>query len=260
MLSRGWLSREHRIFLPLALLVLYLFIQTLPLLPSGAISADPYETRLSVLKLLALVLAGVLLLRYTKSEQRLRALLYTLIAVGVLSAFFGILRQTTQHSQGFFLPFLSPGNGYGQFINRNHFAYLMEMTLGLLLGLIVFKGVRREQVLVYLALALPVWAALVLCNSRGGLFSMLTQVLFLALLFILFQTRRTKRGREESEERNLFWRISQMRVFRALLIVLLLVAVFIGALWIGGEALTSRLETVSTEVAAENGAGNHGVR
>ncbi|HKC66056.1 MAG TPA: hypothetical protein VKB86_20600, partial [Pyrinomonadaceae bacterium] len=53
MLSRKWLVREHRIFLPILLLILYAFIQTLPILPEnstgtnlklwGAISADPYE-------------------------------------------------------------------------------------------------------------------------------------------------------------------------------------------------------------------------
>ena len=84
LLGGRWLIKEHRIFLPLLLLALYAFLQTLPLVPGetgaqglkvwNAISADPFETRLSVLKLLALTLAGVLLLRYTRSERRLRAL------------------------------------------------------------------------------------------------------------------------------------------------------------------------------------------
>src|SRR5438067_1832523 len=152
-LSRKWLVREHRIFLPILLLILYAFVQTLPLFPGNstsinlklwsAISADPYETRLSVLKLLALTLAGVLLVRYMDSKRRLRALIFTLIAVGLASALFGVLRQTTQHAQGFFLSSLSPNSGYAQFINRNHFAYLAEMTLGLTLGLIIYRGVRR---------------------------------------------------------------------------------------------------------------------
>lgn len=261
-LSREWITKGHRIFLPLLLITLYAFVQTLPILAGSsttgglkvwnAISADPYETRLSVLKLLALTLMGVMLLRYTSNSRRLRALIFTIIGVGILSALFGILRQTTQHSTGFFLPFLLPESGYGQFINRNHFAYLMEMVLGLVLGLIISRGVRREYVLIYLALALPVWTALVLCNSRGGILSMLAQVFFLALLFSLVNSR------QEIKDRTLLSRISRSALFRPLLIIGLIVMVFIGAIWIGGEALTSRLETVSSEIAAESSPGNEG--
>jgi O-antigen ligase len=269
MLSREWITKGHRIFLPLLLIIFYAFIQTLPGLTGSstvaglkvwsAISADPYETRLSVLKLLALALTGVMLLRYTSNSRRLRALIFTIIGVGILSAFFGILRQTTQHSTGFFLPFLQSGSGYGQFINRNHFAFLMEMALGLILGLIVGRGVRRDQILIYLSLALPVWTALVLCNSRGGLFSMLAQVLFLALLFSFVRSRQGD-SEQGSIERSLWWRIVHASILRPILIAGLVATVFLGAIWIGGESLTSRLETVASEVGATSSVGNEGVR
>lgn len=259
-LSQGWLREGHIIFLPLILLALYAFIQTLPLTSntggeSGiqlwqSISADPFETRVSVLKLLALALAGALLLRYTSSRSRLRALIYTIIVISVASAFFGILRQTTQTSAGFFLSHLQPGLGYGQFINRNHFAYLMEMALGLLLGMAVSRGVSRNYIVIYLALALPVWTALVLCNSRGGLFSMLAQVLFLGLLFSIARGRREDAESRESEA-SLWSRFGRSAIFRLSLCVGLGAVILIGALWIGGEPLTSRLETVSREVSAE---------
>jgi O-antigen ligase len=273
MLRRDWIHLEqNKIFLPLLILSLYMFIQTLPLLSATAaapplsglkvwraISADPYETRLSVLKLLALTLAGMLLMRYASTPRRLRALVFTIIGVGLLSAFFGILRQTTQHSPGFFLPFLRPDSGYGQFINRNHFAFLMEMALGLTLGTVIGRGVRREQILIYLALVVPIWTALILCNSRGGIFSMLAQALLLALLFTFRRSRRDDRERGSEEERGLWKRIIRARIFRPVLIVGLVTVVFIGALWIGGEPLTSRLETVSSETA-ESVEGNEGVR
>jgi O-antigen ligase len=258
-ISRTWFQKSHIVFLPLLLLTLYAFIQTLPTSHGAtatstglnlwsAISADPYSTRLSAFKLLALTLAGVMLLRYTSTNRRLRTLILVVIGVGIMSAFFGILRQTTQRTEGYFLPYLSPDSGYAQFINRNHFAYLMEMTLGLVLGLVVGRGVKREKVLIYLALAMPIWAALVLCNSRGGILSMLAQVLFLALLFTVMNPKRKKREREGVGEGSLLWRLAHTAVFRLVLIACLVVTVFIGALWVGGESLTSRLETVSTEV------------
>ena len=262
-LTGKWFQEGHKVFIPVLLIAVFALLQTISLSSAStasgfpiwnAISADPYETRLSVLELLALAIAGMLLLRYTTTRRRLSALLFTLIAVGILSALFGILRQTTQHSQGFFLPLLKPGGGYGQFINRNHFAFLMEMVLGLILGLIVCGGVARDRVLIYLALALPVWVALILCNSRGGILSMLAQILFLALLFSIARSKR-----ERAREATLLWRITHAAIFRPLLIAGLIATVFVGAIWIGGEALTSRLESISTELTDEGSAGNEGV-
>lgn len=191
LISNRWLVPSHGQLLPLLALIVYCFVQTLPAELATrdvagvriwqTISADPYQTRLLALRLLALLLTWGMLLRYTTSKRRLHALIYTLLAVGVMSALFGIIRQTTQQHgpMGFVLPHLQSGSGYGQFINKNHFAYLMEMALGLALGVVLGRGVRREQRLIYLALALPVWTALVLSNSRGGLLAMLAQVLFL---------------------------------------------------------------------------------
>ncbi|HLE62195.1 MAG TPA: hypothetical protein VI750_03600, partial [Pyrinomonadaceae bacterium] len=181
LLSGRWRVRGLGLLAPLfALIILGCF----QILPSRSISADPFETRLFVSRLLALVLAAELLLCYTTTRHRLQALVKVLIAVGVPTALFGIARQTMQGpTMGFILPSLEPGSGYGQFINRNHFAFLMEMTLGLLLGLVMARGITRDRILTYLALAAPVWAALVLSNSRGGIVSMLCQVLFLALFF-----------------------------------------------------------------------------
>ncbi len=59
----------------------------------------------------------------------------------------------------------------------------MEMTLGLLFGLIVWSSARRERLLFYLAAAVHVWVSLVLSNSRGGILSMLLQLMFAAAMF-----------------------------------------------------------------------------
>lgn len=266
MIRGSWFERSHIVFLPLLLLALYALIQSLPLWGAtsntgldiqSAISFDPYSTRGSFFKLLALTLAGVLLLRYTSTEGRLRALVFTVIGVGILSAFFGILRQTTQRTEGFFLPYLYPNSGYGQFINRNHFTFLMEMalglTLGLIIGLVLGRGVKRDKALIYFALSLPLWAALVLSNSRGGILSMLAQVLFLALLFSLVGGRARDSRREMGDGGGLLSNVTRAAILRPLLIIGLVAVVFLGALWMGGEHLTSRLETVSSEVGEQTG-------
>src|SRR5262249_33673166 len=142
------------ILLPMLALSALAFLQTLSLgtrteanlLVWNAISADPYQTRFFALQMLALTAFLALLYRYANSERRIRMLVYTVLAIAVASAVFGILRQTTQQEQtGFLLPLLRKNQGYGQFINKNHFVYLMDMAFGLGLGIILGGGVKRDR-------------------------------------------------------------------------------------------------------------------
>lgn len=266
-LSGSWLVRAHWLLLPLLMLVVYCLVQTVPLAGSEVasvqvrqtLSADPYQTRLVALKLFALTLAAAMLLRYTSSTRRMHALIYTVVGVALLSALFGIIRQTTQReSIGFVLPYLRSGSGYGQFINKNHFAFLAEMALGLLLG-IVAGGVQRDRLLIYLALALPVWTALVLSTSRGGLFSMLAQVLFLGLLVTSLRPGSETKERSAGSAASLAGRLSRSFLLRAILLISLGAIVFVGAIWVGGEQLVHRIETVPGEVASERVEDSEGV-
>ena len=228
-----------------------IFLALIQILPIGfgdqtaanalqAISADPFETRLFIFKLLAFLLAAELLLCYTSTRQRLKALVNVVIAVGVASALFGIARQTMQGSAiGFLLPLLEPGSGYGQFVNRNHFAFLMEMALGLVLGLLLVSGISRDRIFIYLGLAAPIWAALVLSNSRGGILSMLCQAFFLALVLV----RANKPGTTKRAAS-----VGRSIAVRLLLCVPVIVIVALGVLWLGGDTLASRLESVPKEV------------
>jgi O-antigen ligase len=206
------------------------------------------------MKLLAYVLVLGLLLRYTSTRRRLRALIYLVIGIAVLSAMFGMVRQMTQREAGFLLPGLMPEVGYGQFINRNHFAFLMEMALGLTLGLIVAGGVRREQKLVHLAPALLLWAALVLSNSRGGIFSMISQMLFLVLIYSL-----RRPGQEASEEPAWLLRAARSSVVRAAIIIILLIGLVVSVFWLGGERLAGRFAQ-SEEFTATESSGRDGTR
>lgn len=262
----GGLRRDDALlFAPLALVSFYAYLQSV--LPTGTtpmnlrvvISADPYETRLFALQLFAVTTFGALLMRYTTNRKRLAALVLTALAVAVVSAMFGILRQSAQRmgEQGFLLPYLAGGAGYAQFIGRNSFAFLMEMSLGLGLGLLL--GVPRQRLLLVAAALAPVWTALVLCNSRGGIVSMLAEVIFAPLLYLLCRPKRRKEaaGNMPSESE---WRVKtsgwQQQLFgsvffKAALVFALLVITITGTLWMGGAPLADRLETVSGELNPE---------
>src|ERR1043165_3769972 len=225
------------ILVPMLALSALAFVQTLSfgsqqvagITVRNTISADPFQTRFFALQMLALTAWLALLYRYVNTGQRGRVLVYTILAVAVVSAVFGILRQATQQQTGFVLPLLRQNQGYGQFINKNHFAYLMEMAFGLGIGVALMK---RERLLIYLALLLPIWTALVLSNSRGGVLAMLVQIVSAVLLL-------SSRG---------------LTAFRAGLLGVLVVGVLVGTFWVGGDRLASNFENASGELNA-GGAG-----
>lgn len=238
-----------RLLLPILALVVFSFAQTLALSQSSAanlgiqlpfwnsVSADPFETRIFALQLLALAVYAALLFRYATTERRLRFLIHLIIGIAVISAMFGLLRQTTQHEPGFGLPMLLPEKGYGQFINKNHFAYLMEMGFGLALGLVAAGGARRDRALIYLGVLLPIWMALILSNSRGGILAMIVQLIVTLLLFT--SVARESRGK--------LWQFARAPAIRVVLVLSLVLICVMGILWVGGDRLASNIEAARGE-------------
>jgi len=233
--------RGKSVLLPMLALSALAFLQTLSLGARteanlqvwNAISADPYQTRFFALQLLALTTFLALLYRYANTERRVRVLVYTVLAIAVASAVFGILRQSTQQQTGFLLPLLKQNQGYGQFINKNHFAYLMEMAFGLGLGIILGGGVKRDRMMIYVALLLPIWTALVLANSRGGVLAMIAQIVVAVLLFASVQ------------------RVTHSFALRAVLLVVLVTGIALGTIWVGGDRLATNFENASSELASD---------
>ena len=257
-LSDNWFGESWSLTLPLWMLSIFSFLQTIPFrgqagniagvsLPTRtAISADPYQTRFFALELIALILTGVLFSRFASSERRMRITINVIIAVAVGTAIFGIVRQTAHPSVLFGLPFLPADLGYGQFINRNHFAFLMEMGLGLILGLLLGGGVKREKALIYFAALLPLWIALVLCGSRGGLVAMLAQVVTAALLFGVVARRG---GSRDSQSR--LSRVANSLPVKAALIIVLVLAVGVGTIWLGGDRLAIRIDQSREQLTSD---------
>jgi O-antigen ligase len=258
LLSGSWSTRGWELLVPLFATAAFSFLQTVPFgthaVPSiqhtsgNAISADPYETRFFTLQLLALTLAAALFYRYASTDRRVRILINVIIAVAVASAIFGLIRQTNQYTVGFGLPLVKPNLGYGQFINQNHFALLMEMGFGLALGMIAGRGMSREWSLIYLASLLTVWTALVLSNSRGGLLALLVQIIAAGLLF-KFVARLSKSKMAKSR----VLRALRLLSVRILLVLVLVGGVVMGTLWIGSDRLAIRLAATRGESEARLG-------
>jgi len=262
--KRQWNIRQPAVLLPLIALTAYAFVQCVQWPPSWLakstqhmLSIDHYQTYLTARKSLALTLFLGLLLIHTQTAKRLRWIVRTVIAIGVGSAVFGLLRQFIQPPDGtggFVLPFLFYGLGYGQFLSPNPFAYVMEMPLGLAAGLALGGGSDRKRWLIYVAIMLVLWAALVLSNSRGGLMAMACQVVFVASIALGWYSQRALAdGGEAGRWARLVRRSLLIRVVSICVLLLILTG---GVLWIGGDQLASKFSEQASIASANKSDGN----
>lgn len=255
LIGKRW-SLDLWLVAPLLGLILFAAFQSLPLFsgpgpmrPRMSLSADPYGTRLFAIQLFALTLVVLLLRRYTSSKARLRTLIYVVIGVGVASALFGVIRQSWQQTPGFILPALPiGGRSFGQFINRNHFALLLEMSLGLTLGLIVGEVGRHRRVLVLLPIGALLWVALIYSNSRGGILASLSELLFLGVL--LDPVRHLAKERVDTGWRR-FQNLAGGLAVRVFLMACLIGLFAYGVSWVGGEPVVSNFQNAAADFSQQ---------
>jgi O-antigen ligase len=235
-----------KMILPLLALIILALVQVIPWRGNVAgvsaqwtMSWDPLSTKTFIVQVCALILFGGLLVRYTLGERRLLFLVDATVTIGFLSAVFGLLRQATQQQIGFVLPQLKPGFGYAQFINSNHFAFLMEMVLGLSLGMVVTGSLARRRLILFLLASLLMWVAVVRVNSRGGILSMLAQVVLLGVFAL---SNRGVGNKEQSISLMKQWTLSLS------LILVLLAASLMTIIFVGGDPLAGRIGALSVEM------------
>lgn len=247
------------LLLPVLALILFSFIQSLGISAQyalgdhsvttiRAISADPFETSRFTLRLLALVLTAAMLFRYTDNRKRFRLLVQAVITIGLVSAAFGLARQVLQHGPGFVLPYLDGPGTFAQFVSKNYFAYLIEMSLGLLSGLIVGGAISVRRLAPYLSAAVVMWSALVMADSRGALFALCVQIVLLSVLLGQVLPERIHSG---SRVRLGLLKIAKARLVRFGLVLVLFTVTIISISWIGGQPLISDLEKAPADFSSE---------
>jgi O-antigen ligase len=252
-ISDTWFGASARLFYPLAAMIGLAVLQSFSwsqteasgIMVNNSISADAFESWSFALRLGALTVAGMLAVRFTTNIFRLSFLLHTIILVTVLSAIFGIIRQTVQHDQGFILPYLRWGGGFAQFINKNHMSFLIEPAIGLLLGITLLRRDRHERLLLYSSAIILLWVALVMSRSRGGLLALTVETVFAAALFIYF-----RKHRRESSEQPKGWTRSVLLL--AITSIVLVLVIGFGVVWLGGDQLSTGVETATQELATPN--------
>jgi len=212
------------------------------LLPGGGntLTQDPHATRYALIQLSALFVYFAAALAFVDSPRRLRVVTRTVIIFGFLLALYGLMQHFVNPATIFFVREPKQAAPFGPYVNRHHFAGYMELTMALPLGLILAGAVERERILLYAFASAVMGIALVMTNSRGGMLSMLAEVFFLALV----AARVRREGRVEGAAGG---RVRALAARLGLGFVMVL-AVFVGVLYFGGEEAVSRLlGTVNSE-------------
>lgn len=243
------------LLIPLAGILLIVIIQILPLegIPallsgwrntSAYISIDPYETKNVLLTFAALILLFEGLSRYATTRNRILWIAGTVLLIGLGSAAAGFLPRLLY---GDVVASTDPAGAYAYFPNRNHFALLMEMTLGLLLGF-SFRG-RLSSALTILCWILIVFTgiAIVSSNSRGGIICSAVIVLISVFIYLAQARRRKPQTRASA---------GTVRPALAVIAVTFVLAVgaVLAIVLIGGDQLVTRFERVGDDIrSADDG-------
>lgn len=188
-------------------------------------TASSYLTRVELqLLVLYLIVLHLLSQAYLRTSHW-KGLLWFLMALGFFVSIFGILQYLTFNGKLYW--FRVPrfgGVSFGPYVNRNHFAGLVELLIPVALVPLVLGKVRRERILVVGLFALVPMVALVLSASRGGIVSFAVEML---ILFALLMVKRMGRR-------------------RVLAAGALIVVAVLGVSWIGVDKVLQRFSTTKT--------------
>ncbi len=222
--------------LPLIGTVIYALIQIIPFgsfAETGGlsgigrtISLEPFWTQLFALHFLALFFIFATSLTFLDSANRIRKMTTLITVFGFAFAFFAILQWVLSPTKIYGIYEVQFAQPFGSFVNRHNFAAYMEMAIALPLGLIFSGTVQRDKRLIYLTAIGLMGIALILSGSRGGLVSLLAQI-----VFILIVTAKT-RG-------------SGQIALKIGLAVLLIAVIVGGSILIGGESSLTRIAETS---------------
>ena len=174
--------------------------------PSGwvSLSIDRKATLMEVFRLTSYVIFYVLTVQLlTKKERLKRTVAAVAVFVSLLSVF-SILQHFLSNNKIYWVRELTGGGSmFGPYVNRNHYAGLIDMLFPLVLGLFLFHKPRvpritlrenisalfsREETNVYLLLgfsSILSATSVFLTLSRSGIVSLCLSMTFFGILFLL---------------------------------------------------------------------------
>jgi O-antigen ligase len=156
-------------------------------------TAYPFLTRTMLLKLAAYFLVLFLTAQAFRARKDLYMLAWFVIAFCFAVSLLAIIQHFTSGAEIYWLSNLKiEGDPFGPYVNRNHFAGFVELTLPMGLGLMAFHGVRRDLIPLATLLTIVPISALILSASRAGIIGFGVEI---TILVLLARSRKAWQGR-----------------------------------------------------------------
>jgi O-antigen ligase len=213
------------------------------------ISLDLTASRLYLLNSIGCVVAFTLTLVLVNSAQRAKVFLWILVLSGLFQAVYGTVMVLTGLEWGFFVDkYVGKGQTTGTFVNRNHLAGYLVMTLAAGIGLLVSQ-LSTEKI--------DSWRGLVTSFLRVMVSSKVFLRVFLALMVIALVLSRSRMGNSAffislAVAGGIAVLLGRRFSFRLTLLLasLIVIDAWIVGQWFGFDKVVERLE--QTSVASES--------
>lgn len=213
-LTDSWRSGEFRfstspLQIPLGGLIVIGLVQLLPFRGAGdasgllgiplsnALSFAPTQTRFAVVQLVTYAVFFAAALSFIGTRSRLQKTVVTVIVFGAAIAFFAVLQQLANLEGIYGLRQNANAFTFGPYVNRHHFAALMEMPIALTLALFFGNATTKNKRIFLLLAAAVMGIAIILTGSRGGLISFVAILVFVVAANVL---RRKSRDEIDADD------------------------------------------------------------
>jgi len=212
---------------------------------TATLSVAPHLTVISLLKSISYFVIFLLTVLLVRRDKRLRWLAYTIVFSGLFQAFYGSIMLLSGVDSLIFEKKYYMDVATGTFVNRNHLAGYLEMTLAVGIGLLIsqlkdstdvtwkqrlrslFKWLLSGKMLLRLFLVIMV-IALVLTHSRMGNTGFFASMMIAGVIALIFKKHAT-------------------RSTVILLVSLLVIDMFIVGAWFGIEKVAERIQGTSMD-------------
>ncbi len=148
-------------------------------------SVVPATTRLEWLRWVGYLALAVVAAQVFDSRRRLLRLATALGVAGFLIAVLGIAQYLTAGGKIYWL--IEPSEGgwvFGPYVNRNHFAGLMELWIPVALAMTLIPEMPPLRRWLWRGMAAVMASAVVLSGSRGGTFALVAELALFALIAV----------------------------------------------------------------------------
>lgn len=245
-------DRKVKIKIPLSALPLFLFF-ALGIIQSityeradgiiASLSFEPDMTRSVVTSLGFLILVHLIAANQLVSNRHFKIFANFLTIFGFLLAVFALLQYFTWNGRLYWLLETSMGAAIsGPFVNRNHFAGLMELIIPMPIALILGEVQQKTRV-IYGFAAVVMIISTIASVSRGGIISLILGIFFLTVVWFSY----LKRSVDDSRSNKKVLGVRQMALGFGLVAV-----VVAGTLWVAGDPVTERVTNNSIVDSTED--------